>query len=51
MNFALAIIALWIGAALLAIAFHPLPLEGLTGAGSPGDIIRSLQVKLTPASS
>lgn len=49
MNFALAIVALWLAAALLTIAFHPLPLEGLTGAGSPGDVIRALQVKLTPS--
>ena len=46
MNLALAIVLLWLAAALFAVAFHPLSVEGLTGAGSPGDIIRSLQTKV-----
>jgi hypothetical protein len=41
MNLALAIVFLWLGAALLYVAFHPLHLE--TAHGAPGDVVHSLQ--------
>lgn len=43
MQLALAIVFLWLGCALLIIAFHPLPIE--TGTGSPTDVMHSLQSK------
>jgi len=52
MNLALTILFLWIGMALLFIAFHPLSLE--TSKGSPGDVLRALQNSIggkTPGSS
>lgn len=44
MNLALTIIFLWLGCALLAVAFHPLSLE--SGATGPGSVISSLQAKI-----
>lgn len=41
MALALSILFLWLGAALLFVAFHPLHLESAKGA--PGDVIHSLQ--------
>lgn len=41
MNLALTILFLWLGLALLFIAFHPLSLE--TSKGSPSDVLRALQ--------
>jgi hypothetical protein len=41
MNLALAILFLWLGAALLFVAFHPLSLESAKGA--PGDVIKSIR--------
>jgi hypothetical protein len=44
-NLALAIIFLWLGAALLVVAFHP-----LTGTGaSPGAVVNELQAKVANA--
>lgn len=44
MNLALAILFLWLGAALLFVAFHQLTLE--TAKGSPADVIKSLRVAM-----
>lgn len=41
MNLALSIVALWLGAALLIVAFHQLPLQN--ASGGPADVIRALQ--------
>lgn len=41
MNLALAIICLWLGGALLFVAFHPLQVEA--GQGGPRQILHSLQ--------
>lgn len=41
MALALAIVFLWLGCALLFVAFHPLHLE--SGKGAPADVIHSLQ--------
>lgn len=43
MNFALAIIFLWLGCALLMVAFHPLSDSSAT---SPGAVIGELQTKI-----
>lgn len=47
MDLALSILFLWIGAALLFVAFHQLSLE--TGKGSPGDVFKSLRAGMTGA--
>lgn len=47
MNLPLMIVFLWLGCALLAIAFHPL--TGTTGA--PGDVIKTLQDRIGAQSS
>lgn len=44
MNLALAILFLWLGAALMFVAFHPLALESATGA--PGDVVKSLRTEM-----
>lgn len=44
MNLALAIIFLWLGVALMFVAFHPLSLESATGA--PGDVVKSLRTEM-----
>lgn len=44
MNLALTILFLWLGMALLYVAFHPLSLE--TSKGAPTDILRALQNKI-----
>lgn len=44
MVLALSILFLWVGAALLFVAFHPLHLESAKGA--PGDVLHSLQGSL-----
>jgi len=44
MNLALSILFLWLGAALLYVAFHQLSLE--TAKGAPEDVIKSLQSKI-----
>lgn len=44
MNLALTILFLWLGCALLYVAFHPLALE--TAAGGPQDVIHSIQSSL-----
>lgn len=44
MALALAILFLWLGAALLFVAFHPLKLESAKGA--PADVIHSLQTSI-----
>lgn len=44
MDLALAILFLWIGGALLFVAFHPLDLEGVSG--TPSDVLKSLQTKI-----
>jgi hypothetical protein len=44
---ALAILFLWLGAALLFVAFHPLGGDDLTG--KPGDVITSLQAGINKA--
>lgn len=41
MNLAFAIVFLWLGAALLYVAFHPLTLE--SSHGVPGDVVESLR--------
>lgn len=47
MNLALMIVFLWLGCALLTVAFHP-----LTGtAGGPMDVIKTLQDKIGAQSS
>lgn len=45
MNLALAIIFLWLGCALLFVAFHPLQVEG--GVSGPRTILRSLQAAVS----
>lgn len=49
MQLALAIVFLWIGCALLIVAFHPLPIE--SGSGAPGDIMHALQSKAAATNS
>lgn len=44
MALALSILFLWIGCALLYVAFHPLRLESAKGA--PADVIHSLQTSI-----
>lgn len=44
MNLALAIVFLWIGSALLFVAFHQLTLE--TAKGAPADVIKSIRVAM-----
>jgi hypothetical protein len=44
MALALAILFLWLGAALLFVAFHPLKLESLHNA--PSDVVHSLQTSI-----
>jgi hypothetical protein len=44
-NLALAIVFLWLGAACLTVASHPLAIESGEGWG-PGAIIRSIQAKI-----
>lgn len=44
MALALGILFLWVGCALLFVAFHPLKLE--SAAGAPGDVIHSLQTSI-----
>lgn len=44
MALALAIVFLWLGCALLFVAFHPLHLESAKGA--PGDVVHSLQTSI-----
>jgi hypothetical protein len=41
MNLALAIVCLWVGAALLWVAFHPLQVEA--GESGPHQVLQSLQ--------
>lgn len=41
MNLAFAIVFLWLGGALLFVAFHPLSLE--SSKGVPGDVVDSLR--------
>lgn len=41
MNLALTILFLWIGLALLFVAFHPLSLE--VSKGAPSDVLRAMQ--------
>jgi hypothetical protein len=48
MNLALAIVFLWIGCALLTVAFHPL---GDNAAGSPLGVFQTLQGKIGQQSS
>jgi hypothetical protein len=48
-NLALAIVMLWLGCALLAVAFHPLTLESAKGA--PGDVFHALQAKIAAQNS
>lgn len=43
MNLALAIVFLWLGCALLTVAFHPL---GDGAAGSPQGVFATLQSKI-----
>lgn len=45
MDLALAIIFLWMGAACLVIAFHPLNLE--SGASGAGAVIKSIQADVS----
>lgn len=45
MDLALAIIFLWMGAACLVIAFHPLNLE--SGATGPSAVIKSIQADVS----
>lgn len=44
MALALAIVFLWLGCALLFVAFHPLHLESAKGA--PADVVHSLQTSI-----
>jgi len=44
---ALAILFLWLGSALLFVAFHPLGGDDLKG--KPGDVVTSLQASITNA--
>lgn len=48
MNLALAILFLWLGCALLTVAFHPL---GDNAAGSPQGVVATLQGKVKQAGS
>lgn len=48
MNLALAIVFLWMGCALLTVAFHPL---GDGAAGSPQGVFTTLQQKITETQS
>lgn len=41
MNLALAIVCLWLGGALLFVAFHPLKVE--SGESGPHQVLHSLQ--------
>lgn len=43
MNLALAIIFLWVGCALLYVAFHPME----SAQGKPSDVLHSLQSVIT----
>lgn len=45
MDLALAIIFLWLGAALLFVAFHPL--SGESGSDTPGGVIKSIQADIS----
>lgn len=49
MNLALAILFLWLGAALLTVAFHPVNVYSSHGAA--GDAIRALQDRVSQATS
>lgn len=48
MQLALMIVFFWVGCALLAVAFHPLPAGG---AGSPMDVFGALQQRIGTQSS
>jgi hypothetical protein len=48
-NLALAIVFLWLGCALLAVAFHPLTLE--SAKGGPRDVWHALQAKIAAQNS
>jgi len=48
-NLGLGIACLWIGAALLSVAFHPLAVE--SGTGGPADIMHAMQAKVASQNS
>lgn len=49
MNLALAIVCLWVGAALMFVAFHPLKVEA--GQSGPHQVVQSLQAAIATKSS